>query len=59
MNGQVGFEFLLLYCQTQIFFLIFIYICSLLSVKEVLVELKEMEVLATKDGGKIWDVEYD
>jgi len=59
MNGQVGFEFLLLYCQTQIFFLIFIYICSLLSVKEVLVELKEMEVLAIKDGGQIWDIEYD
>jgi len=51
MNGQIGFECLLFYSQVQIFFMIFIYIFALVMVKEVLIELKEMDVLALKDGG--------
>ena len=43
----------------QILFLIFIYIFSLVSVKEILIELKEMDILALKDNGAIWDIEYD
>ena len=47
------------FCQMQILLMIFIYIFSLLMVKEILIELKEMDVLALNDGGQIWEREYD
>jgi len=39
--------------------MIFIYIYSLIMVKEILIELKEMDILAIKDNGQIWEREYD
>ena len=35
----------------QILLMIFIYIYSLIMVKEILIELKEMDIMAIKDGG--------
>ena len=55
MNGQVGFESLIIFCQMQIMFLIFIYLFSLVIVREILIELKEMDVLALKDNGQLWE----
>ena len=51
MNGQTGFELLMFFCQMQILLMIFIYIYSLIMVKEILIELKEMDIMAIKDGG--------
>ena len=48
----------MLYCQLQILILIFIYIYALIMVREVLIELKEMDLLSIKDNGLIWDREY-
>lgn len=59
MNGQTGFELLMFFTQMQILLLILIYIFSLFMVREILIELKEMDVLALKDGGQIWEREYD
>lgn len=49
----------MLFCQLQILLMIFIYIYSLIMVKEILIELKEMDILAIKDNGQIWEREYD
>ena len=59
MNGQTGFEMLIFFCQLQILIMIFIYIYSLFMVKEILIELKEMDIMAIKDGGQLWEREYD
>ena len=40
-------------------FLIFIYLYSLVVVREILIELKEMDVLALKDNGQLWATAYD
>ena len=58
LNGQTGFECLMLYCQLQILILIFIYIYALIVVRLVLIELKEMDLLSIKDNGYMWDREY-
>ena len=39
--------------------MIFIYIYSLVMVKQILIELKEMEIMGAKDNGQIWEREYD
>ena len=49
---------MMLYCQLQILILIFIYIYALIVVREVLIELKEMDLLSIKDNGMMWDREY-
>ena len=59
MNGQTGFEMLMLFCQLQILLLITIYIFSLIMVKEIVIELKEMDLLALRDGGQLWEKQYD
>ena len=59
LNGQTGFEFLMVFCQMQIMLLVFIYLCLLFVVRSLLVELKEMDVLAQKDNGQIWAAQYD
>lgn len=59
LNGQVGFELLMLFCQLQVLLLIVIYLYSLLMVKEVVIELKEMDMLAMKENGQLWEKSYD
>lgn len=49
----------MLFCQLQILLMIFIYIYSLVMVKQILIELKEMEIMGAKDNGQIWEREYD
>ena len=39
------------FCQLQILIMIFIYLYLLVMVKEILIELKEMDIMAVKDGG--------
>ena len=59
LNGQTGFDFLILYSQLQILLLIGIYLFCLASVREILIELKEMDLLSAKDDGLHWTRTYD
>ena len=58
LNGQAGFETLMLFCQMQILIMAFIYLFSLALVRDVFVELKEMALLAAKPDGSLWTNEY-
>lgn len=51
LNGQTGFELMMLFCKVQIGALIFIYLFCLHVVKNLIVEIREMDVLALKDNG--------
>lgn len=51
LNGQTGFEGLMIYCQVQIMIIIGIYLYCLNLVRNIMIELKEMDVLALKDNG--------
>lgn len=42
---------MMFFCQLQILIMIFIYLYLLVMVKEILIELKEMDIMAVKDGG--------
>ena len=59
LNGYTSFEFLMLFCQMQILLLVFIYLYLLLVIRNILIELKEMDVLAAKDNGYDFDKQYD
>lgn len=51
LNGQTGFEGIMFYCQVQIMIIIGIYLYCLNLVRNIMIELKEMDVLALKDNG--------
>ena len=59
LNGQTGFELLILFCQNQILLLIFLYLYALIMVRNVIIELKEMDVLSVKENGQLWESTYD
>ena len=59
LNGQTGFEALMLYCQLQILALICIFLYALQMIKSVVIEHKEMDVMALKEGGTLWEKTYD
>ena len=54
LNGQTGFEMLMIFCKFQIGALIFIYLFCLHVIKNLIVEVREMDVLALKDNGQLW-----
>jgi len=47
------------YCQLQIMILIGIYLFCMQIVKDLIVEMREMDVLALKDNGQLWANQYD
>ncbi len=49
----------MLFCQVQIMIIIGIYLYCLNVVRSILTELKEMDVLADKDNGQLWNSAYD
>ena len=51
LNGQTGFEFMMFYCQGQILFLIGIFLFCMQILKRLIIEMREMDVLALKDNG--------
>ena len=55
LNGQTGFESLMLFCQLQILLLISIYLYALIMVRDILIELKEMDMLALRENGQLWE----
>ena len=46
LNGQIGFELLMLYTMIQILFLVTIFLFILTTVNHLTIEIKEMGVLA-------------
>ena len=59
LNGYASFECLMLFCQMQILLLVLSYLYILLVIRNILIELKEMDVLAAKDNGYDFDKQYD
>lgn len=59
LNGQTGFEFLMFFCQIQILLLIGIYLYALVMVREIVIELKEMNMLSVRENGQLWERAYN
>ena len=59
LNGQIGFEMLMLYTMIQILFLVTIFLFILTTVNHLTIEIKEMGVLAQKENGDLWIDTYD
>ena len=59
LNGQTGFDLLILFSQLQILLLIGVYLFCLISVRDILIELKEMDLLSAKEDGILWERAYE
>ena len=54
LNGSVNFEALMVFCQLQILVLVGCFIFGFSRIRSTFVEVRTMQILATKNEGEAW-----